>query len=40
MLHFLGKPGEFPGLYDHVLYSLFAKIDVNPVFLRFELNFN
>ena len=40
MLHFLGKPRELPGLYDHVLYTLFAKINVNPVFLHFELNFN
>ena len=38
MLHFLGKPGELLGLYDHVLYTLFPKINVNPVFLRFELN--
>ena len=34
MLHFLGKPGELPGLYDHVLYTLFAEINVNPVFLH------
>ena len=40
MLHFLGKPGELPGLYDHVLYTLFPKINVSPVFLRFELNFS
>ena len=40
MLHFLAKPGELPGLYDHVLYTLFLKINVSPVFLRFELNFS
>ena len=40
MLHFLSKSGELPGLYDHVLYTLFVKVNVNPVFLHFKLNFN
>ena len=37
ILLFLGKPEKLPRLYDHVLHTLFAEINVNPVILHFEL---